>query len=952
MLCFLEVACIILLDFCEIFHSGDLRGEGVNLNIGNRQLPLSLEEQQQLVKELAAKEAEQKKTERRMRRLEHNYHAINAMYETAVSMRDAAAREKDRQYRFNQVMLETLPTLLIMFGTSMKYVIGTGNLIRTVFHTEHISDLNNLSMHDIMAGAVSSDWITATENNCRQVLVTKEVMEYSDTIEFLDGETIHVTLTISPAIGADGEVLGVMLLVHDVTELIILKNRAEDASQAKSDFLANMSHEIRTPMNAILGMTTLLATTKLDETQRGYVSSVVKASGSLLSIINDILDFSKIDANRIEIMSDEYMLTELVKDITSLICLRAKEKGLDFIVDLSPSLPDRLIGDEMRVKQIILNMLTNAVKYTNKGEIILSISPKEAGKGKVLLECSVKDTGIGLHVKSLNHLFEPFSQFDSKRNRGIEGTGLGLAISKRLATAMDGTITVESEYGSGSTFTFYVPQQVADNSPIVSVTSPGRKRILVFGDSRSSEALAEMLSKLFLNYTYVKSKAEVTESLKHTTYTHFIYWGNYMPEVTADNDSLLYGIHVICVRDISQAAGSEGAAGSDILFEPLIVTDVVHLLTSRSTSRNARETRISSSLGSFKTRTASALVVDDNEINRIVAAEMLKKYDFQVSLAESGEQALELAGMNEFDIIFMDHMMPGMDGIETTLALRELPGHNRDVPIVALTANAIVGSKELFLNNRMDDYLSKPIDVTRLNEIILRWIPEEKLLLSEQEADVPAVVLPDPLSEELHRIERECGLSIRPAIDRIGGSDITYLGILKTYAANIKSKVDLLSKLVYEGCWDDFRIEIHAQKSALLNIGADRLSELARKLELAATDGKHTYIIQGFPDFIAQLMALQQCLEPLFPAAGRYDSRPAAEADWAVLPAVIPSIVEAINALENDKALEQIGPLLKVNYGDEVDELIQKARSAIDSFDYDGAAELLQMLVSKLELED
>ena len=922
------------------------------MDTGNRQLPLSLEEQQQLLRELAGREAEQKKTERKMRRLEHNYHAINAMYETAVSMRDAAAREKDRQYRFNQVMLETLPTLLIMFSTSMKYVIGTGNLIRTVFHTEHINDLNNLSLHDIMGGAVSSEWIAGTENNCRQVLLTKEVMEYSDTIEFLDGEINHVTLTISPAIGADGKVLGVMLLVHDVTELIVLKNRAEDASQAKSDFLANMSHEIRTPMNAILGMTTLLATTKLDEIQRGYVSSVVKASGSLLSIINDILDFSKIDANRIEIMSDEYILTELVKDITSLICLRAKEKGLDFIVDLSPSLPDRLVGDEMRVKQIILNMLTNAVKYTNTGEIVLSVSSGEVGKGNIILECSVKDTGIGLHTKALNQLFEPFSQFDSKRNRGIEGTGLGLAISKRLATAMNGTITVESEYGSGSTFTFYVPQQVADNSPIVSVSSPGRKRILVFGDSRSSEALAEMLSKLFLNYTYVKSRAEVRESLQHTTYTHFIYWRNHMPEVAAENDSLLYGVHVICVKDISQSAGSDGTTGSDILFEPLIITDVVHLLTSRSTSRNAKETRSHSSLGSFKTRDASALVVDDNEINRIVAAEMLKKYDLKVSLAESGERALELAAAVDFDIIFMDHMMPGMDGIETTLALRELAGRNQTVPIVALTANAIVGSKELFLNNRMDDYLSKPIDVTRLNEIILRWIPEEKLLASAQEENVRSMASPEPLSEDLHRIELECGLSIRPAIERIGGSDVTYLSILKTYAANIKNKADLLSKLVSESSWEDFRIEIHAQKSALLNIGADRLSELARKLELAATDGKDNYIIQGFPDFISQLMELQQCLELLFPPGGACDKRPAAAEDWALLPAAIPCILEAINALENDKAMEQVSPLQKVNYAEDIDELIDKAGAAIDSFDYDGAAELLQMLISKLKLED
>lgn len=907
-------------------------------------LPLEPEQQRKLLADLADCLTTQKKLERKIRRLEHNCEAINAMYESAVHLQSAAAKEKERQYQFNQVMLDTLPTVLMMLDTEMKFLIGTSELIRRTFHTEAVYDLTARSLNDIMGCSVPASWIEQTKARCREVLRTAKPVEYSDMIDFLDGNTMYVTITLTPSMDRHDEMLGVLFLMHDVSEIMMLKEKAVAASQAKSDFLANMSHEIRTPMNAILGMTTLLETTQLDETQRGYVLNVVKASGSLLSIINDILDFSKIDANRIDLIPDTYVLDEMVRDVTSLICLRAKEKQLDFTIELSTYLPKSLLGDEVRIKQILLNMLTNAVKYTNAGEISLHVTSEEAQPGYINLVCSVTDSGIGLKEEVINHLFEAFSQFDSKRNRGIEGTGLGLAISKRLAEAMDGSIEVESDYGKGSRFTLRIPQQVIDNSPIVSVTSPGRKQVLILGNSRGSGQLAKMLSSLFLKYVYIRDKGELGAALERQNYTHVIYWGEYASDVIAANKKGLYGSHLICVSDL--ASSQDSVAGSDIMYEPLLITDVVRLLSSRSTNR-MEEWKAGGPLGTFHTKGVQALVVDDNEINRIVASEILKQYDIEVDLAGGGYEALKLAADTKYDLIFMDHMMPDLDGLETTLALRAMDEWNLTVPIVALTANAIAGSKELFLANRMDDYLSKPIEISALNEVIMKWIPEEKVIQPDWLGEDMQVLSPIALSEQLQQIGAECGLSIRPAINRIGGSEETYTGILKTYAGNISSRIALLSSLVTVGDWDAFRIEIHAQKSALSNIGAERLSERARKLELAAADAKHTYIIQAFPDFIKCLTRLQQSLLSMYPVSPRPEAeRPEAkEGQWAALAETIRHIIDLVNELENDSAVAAIKCLLSVSYGSEADRLIEKAGFAIESFDYDQAVELLLQLV-------
>lgn len=340
-------------------------------------------------------------------------------------------------------------------------------------------------------------------------------------------------------------------------------------------------------------------------------------------------------------------------------------------------------------------------------------------------------------------------------------------------------------------------------------------------------------------------------------------------------------------------------------------------------------------------------MVDDNAVNLQVGKGLMKIFGLECDTARSGFEALEMLREREYDLVFMDHMMPEMDGIEATAAIRALGRWNETVPIIALTANAIVGSRELFLANQLDDYLSKPIEIQPLNEMILRWLPEQKIVTTPKEEQQKEQQESLPLSDQLRELELECGLNIRPAVDRIGVSDEAYIGILKTYAGNLKGKIDLLSQLVSRGDWNAFRIEIHAQKSALLNVGADRLSERARKLELAS-DSKHSYIIQSFPDFIKDLTDLQQRLMAAFPNddEARMKERPAATADQQhELKQIIENTLELINALENDTALTLIEQLKQVSYGAATDQLIAEAGSSIDGFDYDRAAELLQQIL-------
>ena len=448
----------------------------------------------------------------------------------------------------------------------------------------------------------------------------------TDTIEYLSFGDIWVRarLIVSERTD-DGKVSHVLWMLENITKekqvrdsLIDRSERAIAASEAKSAFLSHMSHEIRTPINAVLGMNEMILRESDDSDIISYSNNIKSAGNSLLVIINDILDFSKIESGKMEIIPGDYGLTSLLNDLVNLIKVRIDAKGLKLILDISPDIPVNLFGDEVRIKQIVTNILANAAKYTEKGSVTLKVYCNRISDDpdNILITFSVKDTGIGIKKENLDQLFSEFERFDLKRNRNIEGTGLGMAITKNLLELMGSNLTVESEYGVGSEFSFTIKQGVRNWEPI--------------GDYKA--ALKTISNK--------KEK--------------------YVPRFIASN--------------------------------------------------------------------AHILVVDDTMVNLIVFKGLLNKTCIQIDTADSGRRGIELASTIKYDMIFLDHMMPEMDGIDTLKELRSIPDCiNKDTPVIILTANAITGAKEFYLKEGFNDYLTKPINSELLEEMIFHYLPGDKI---------------------------------------------------------------------------------------------------------------------------------------------------------------------------------------------------------------------------------
>ncbi|MCQ2522294.1 MAG: response regulator [Lachnospiraceae bacterium] len=627
--------------------------------------------------------------------------------------------------------------------------------------------------------------------------------------------------------------------LDDMLQLVDEKyEEASQATKAKSQFLANMSHEIRTPINAILGLNTMIMRESEEDSIKTYAQDIDGSSKTLLSLINDILDISKIESGKMEIIEQKYRLPSLLNDVINMISIKAEDKGLALQVDVEETLPSELIGDDVRIKQILINILNNAVKYTPKGSITLQIAGECEGSS-ARLKFAIADTGVGIKEEDMDKLFDSFSRIDEKRNHQIEGTGLGMSITTNLLALMNSELEVDSVYGEGSTFRFTLVQKIVNEAPI--------------GDL----------------------KKRIKESKEKYTYKE-----------------------------------------------------------------------------KFIAPQAKVLVVDDNDINRQVFKGLLRPLQLQIEEADGGAKALALTENTKYDLIFLDHMMPEMDGIETLQRMRQQEeGKNQETYVVALTANAIGGAKEMYLEAGFQNYLSKPIDAAKLEDLLDEVLPAElkqkaqagskteqaQSEKQEETIEFPLIEGVDWAAARLHLPDDEMILEIVKAFYYTVDDEADYLETM--YQRLVTSQMD-------EEALSSYRIKVHAMKSTSYMFGAFPIAGMAATLEFAARDEDLDYILTTTPYFLVRWRAYKEKLKALVADGDASDKVEVTDKQEIVQK--VHALQEAIEAFDMHAGDALMEELKGYAFSEEVEALLEEMAGAVMNFDADKVRSLGDEMISKL----
>ncbi|RKX84399.1 MAG: hybrid sensor histidine kinase/response regulator [Spirochaetes bacterium] len=735
-------------------------------------------------------------------------------------------------------------------------------------------------------------------------------------------------------------------------EIEVQKRMAEAATQAKSQFLATMSHEIRTPMNAIIGLSNLALKTELNAKQKDYLIKVDRSAHSLLGIINDILDFSKIEAGKLNIENIDFDLEQVLETISLLNSQKAQEKGLEFAIRVSPEVPFYLIGDPLRLGQIITNLCSNAIKFTNKGEIVIDVSLNEELKNdKINVKFSVRDTGIGLTDEQQGKMFKEFSQADSSTTRKYGGTGLGLAISKKLAELMDGETGVESKFGEGSTFYFTGVFGVQEKKKRTEFKTPKELHninILACDDNETARIiLTEALSLFKFNVVTVNSGMEAIEELKRNSYQLIIIdWQ--MQELDGietitrlkqnPNNSELKTILITAYGNESTAFRAKEAGFDSYMAKPYYFSTLFDTIM-EVFAKDVRTLRKVDEKGKKHKKTletisgSTILLAEDNEINQQVASELMEEAGFIVEIANNGKEVLDMLSANsqKYSLIFMDIQMPIMDGYTTTQEIRKIKKYN-NIPIVAMTADAMSGVKEKCLELGMNDMVTKPIDPDKMFGIMVKWIkPMAKSNKPKAMSQKPKANIQEP------SIPKIPGLNVEIALGRMNNKKKLYLSILEKFNTNNQNFVTEIKTTLENDDFETAQRLIHTLKGVSGNIGAESLHEHTKLVETCIHEKDLVKIEEELIKLDAELKELFENISPQLDVAEKTVTN---ELNIKLVKEIIPNLKQLLEK-KNPKAKVLVKELEDAGLSGD---LFNELRNKLNKYDFKNATKILDKI--------
>ena len=814
--------------------------------------------------------------------------------------------------------------------------------------------------------------------------------------------------------------------VISLVTLIVIRARTEtsemlmenirglkSAEQSKDDFLVNISHEIRTPINAVCGMSEAILQEKLPVSVRGDVIDIQTAGRNLLATVSNILDFSELASGQMELVEESYNITSTITDIINMALTLENGKKLELIVDCDADLPSNLLGDEQKLRRIVMNLLDNAIKFTKEGGIVLRISSRKEGYG-INLNISIRDSGIGMSREDVEKILNSLGQLDSKRNREEGGIGLGLSITQALVRNMGGFLTLESQPGTGTEIQFSIPQKVLDETPIVSIKNKSLLYAACYINMSKynfsvvregyEESIRHMAEQMGIMFRICRNLPELKRRIEIENFSHvFIAWEEYC-EDREFFEQLAEDIMVVLILDYEQ----ETRIGSKMLriYKPFTVLSIAAVFNGQKVIQ--REDMHSDLKNRFIAPDAKVLVVDDNAMNLKVMARLLLPYQIRVVTALSGQEALDKINSMDYDFVFLDHMMPEMDGVETLHKMRQKPGsYFQSIPIIAFTANAIGGAREMFMEEGFTDFIAKPIELSVLERMLRRYIPAHKQVVVEERTSASAsgtshdggrggsgsgqglsgqsaatasdertvtVNGGQPYEGGLKALE-QAGINVKLGFSYCG-DQAGFRDIVQMYHSQGEERNRQLAQLYREENWKNYAIAVHTLKSNSRGIGAEEIADLSLELEMAGKELRVDYILDHHEELIEKYNTLLEAIAAnsfVYPegyhdraseegggetseSADKTGSRngPASgdtvqESDGEDLTEQITLLREKLDNYESEGLSEILERLARCRYRDtDLKEMTNEIKSKVDEFDFLGAADLLDAWEQKI----